>query len=877
MSKSINSLLSKIKISSKKKWFKITAISVLAVMILTIGLIILLSTDIDELNATAMEADVTYSPSELYSYNTENQQALALEYENSGFNMTGTEGYTVEYKKVTAKTSYEDIANFGLNDDIFWPGAMVKIGVAGTSKQDNIAPINLKRAPMTLSMNVEGATGITYAPQTVQNPSLSSVRSAISAMVQQTHIDGAQLPYKIATQLTEVRSESELALALNVGVSALPINIKNNLTLNMTAKMTNAVLLLQQIYYTIDMDAPGLPSDLFDPSVKAKMFESAFTSGSEIPAYVASVTYGRMAVIQISSTMSFSKLQNVLNVDYKGLIASSNDSLDLMLNSKDETTSINCFIYGGSISGNQSALNQTSIQEILTALNSEYDPLKNIGVPISYKFRYLDGTMAKVSAVNEYVIQELKPIEVSDIIIESDDTLDFLYEDSLSITVKTYDDYKNFDINIAVTDAAGRAVSYVYKHGSTNQSAYINIASVAYVNRAGVYVFEFKPNTDNISKGFALIEISIGAKTAQKIFTITKGEVNFDIITSDRNINLYPGESVQFYAQIYTAGHESDTVTYMLENQSDSQYVSITSDGKLTVKDLKNIAYGEYKGKEIYIIAKTGLPGNFSESNRQSVKLTDYILIYTAEQLKDINKDLTASYALMSDINLYEFTNWEPLGYSAGAYLQFTGVFDGNNKEVKNLTSVYTLKGKSNVAYGGLFSIIGIGGIVKNLKLTNVNLNMKQSGADIICVGALAGTLNGGRVENCFVSGNVTYNQGNIGGKSHIGGLLGETAGNNNVIINCENTASVFSARGSAKAGGIVGVGINVKISGCTNSGTIYSIGMVAFGNASSGGIVGESKGGVIASSSDNSNTGVVTPGGGWDIDRKSGQIIGRE
>jgi hypothetical protein len=117
------------------------------------------------------------------------------------------------------------------------------------------------------------------------------------------------------------------------------------------------------------------------------------------------------------------------------------------------------------------------------------------------------------------------------------------------------------------------------------------------------------------------------------------------------------------------------------------------------------------------------------------------------------------------------------------------------------------------IGYVGLFSIVGQGGVIKNLGMVNVNVNSTAY------IGSLVGA-NSGTVSNSYSTGSVTgvlwvgalvgsnfekgtvsnsYSTGNVTGNYGIGGLVG---GNNGTVSNSYSTGNVT---GNSSVGGLVG------------------------------------------------------------------------
>ncbi len=241
--------------------------------------------------------------------------------------------------------------------------------------------------------------------------------------------------------------------------------------------------------------------------------------------------------------------------------------------------------------------------------------------------------------------------------------------------------------------------------------------------------------------------------------------------------------------------------------------------------------------------------------------------VHNAEGLKALAgaSSISGNFTLVDDSgeNVIDISGgeWTPIAagtrdgntYTAESKT-FSGTFDGNNNTIKGLTITQMPEGASADYAFGLFGVVD-GGTIKNLNLTDVNINLPSSE----CASGVVGLLvNGGTVENVTVSGNVTAGRGNAGivGRMTVSGTIkdcvneativgmlsgGNTAGivgaayytaegKEMTIENCTNNGAVTGLYG---VGGIVGLSA-AKVSGCENYGAITGNG------ASVGGIVGE-------------------------------------
>jgi hypothetical protein len=211
--------------------------------------------------------------------------------------------------------------------------------------------------------------------------------------------------------------------------------------------------------------------------------------------------------------------------------------------------------------------------------------------------------------------------------------------------------------------------------------------------------------------------------------------------------------------------------------------------------------------------------------------------------------DWNKSFILIADIDLAEdpFTQSPiaPDTSTSGNFqgTKFTGIFDGNGHTISNLTINQPTK-----EYLGLFGYIGIGGLVKNLGVKNVNIT------GIGLVGGLAGSkgdnyVAGGSIISCHATGFVS---GGSGGQ--VGGLVGSSIGGE--ISFSHATCSI--ANGGSGIGGLCGRMENGIINQCYATGSVYGTGnniggLIGFINSSS----------LTACNATGSVTGTLGPTGG--------------
>ncbi len=207
-------------------------------------------------------------------------------------------------------------------------------------------------------------------------------------------------------------------------------------------------------------------------------------------------------------------------------------------------------------------------------------------------------------------------------------------------------------------------------------------------------------------------------------------------------------------------------------------------------------------------------------------------LIYTRQDLENINNAPTEKYILMNDIDL-DNVSWTPLN-------QFEGIFEGNNYTISNLVINIPNSGNS-----GLFESIE-NATIRNLIISNV------SGSKVITslsrIGVIAGSASNSTLSSVHINNteiNITPNNQIV----YVGGMVGETQSTMN-ITNASFQGKLTlatSTTGTQRVGGLIGWSFGIShIYGSHADVEIE----VEFQSAIIGGLIGQLNGGNITKSS---------------------------
>lgn len=221
-----------------------------------------------------------------------------------------------------------------------------------------------------------------------------------------------------------------------------------------------------------------------------------------------------------------------------------------------------------------------------------------------------------------------------------------------------------------------------------------------------------------------------------------------------------------------------------------------------------------------------------------------YTPVYDIADLYAIRDDPEGSYILMNDIDMSEDTS-QGGDYNCGtgwdAIETFGGTLDGNGHRI---IGMHIFGEHASSAKVGLFETLDSQTIIKNLGITNLNIDISGSSY----VGAIVGYVDAAGdilIENCYSEGSIVVQGSDI--SCHVGGLIGYSITGpwifeiKNCYNACEIDCSNISGTHNVYIGGICGEShyrsdaVKPLIAQCYNAGNIK-------GNAQSqvGAICGE-------------------------------------
>lgn len=296
------------------------------------------------------------------------------------------ECYYTNYK---VAPGFDEMLALDPTTDVIYPGAML---LGESIPTGEYIPITADRTPITLSISLQNLSGSPVV--VIEDPKLSTVRAGVKSILDQEVTSAT--PAKLSFEISEVYSEQHLKVALGANYRSAGNSVSAAFNFSQSTYSNKFLIKYIQTYYTIDMDAPAGPSDLFESLPEISTF------GSASPVYVASIAYGRMVLYTVETNRSFTEV----NAAFSAAFASGDGSIATQYQQTIASSNIKAVVIGGSAATAAQIINGPAEVYNYIAEGGNYSK-ESPGAPLSYKLRYLKaGTpIARVVLASEYAVR----------------------------------------------------------------------------------------------------------------------------------------------------------------------------------------------------------------------------------------------------------------------------------------------------------------------------------------------------------------------------------------------------------------------------------------------------------------------------------------
>ncbi len=299
----------------------------------------------------------------------------------------------------------EDIVTYSPDSEILWLGSLIQ----GKGHRDGLGsllelPIR-QRAPATIAIDILFSDNT----RVVDSPTLASVGQAIGTLIDQAHDAGHLAGSSIFFNQVESHSLEQSALKLGLSASYMSTSIRSSLQMERSSSSSSLTANFIQKMFTTSLVLPQTPQDVFSDEFTDELLQQQIERDNigpdNLPVYVASITWGRMLTVTMTSDHSAAEMKAALQASSSFVGFDVSITADARHKQVLDESEIKVVAIGGHA--------QAAIDLIRTGQLGEYfkeDAPLTTARPISYVLRNLgDNTIAKVSETTEYAIRECSP------------------------------------------------------------------------------------------------------------------------------------------------------------------------------------------------------------------------------------------------------------------------------------------------------------------------------------------------------------------------------------------------------------------------------------------------------------------------------------
>jgi hypothetical protein len=312
----------------------------------------------------------------------------------------GNESFFCTTTRYNILEAPESFPQFDPNAEVIYPGNLLQGASLGQATPN---PIPVDRGPGRVVMTIlNGSTAVARDVPVVSLGAMTQAQNDIIASASNT------VPARFSFSKEVVRSHEEFALALDINAHNLTVDVNAALAFHTDREYNRFVVKLVQSYFTMAFEIPTSVEEFFAASVTPADLDP-FVGPGNPPAFISSVTYGRIFYLLVESTSTLTEIEASIDASFNAAVSGGSIGIGSTYLSELENSRISAFALGGD---SESAIN---------AITDDFDALKSFlasggaidtGVPLSYVVRSVArrDQIVRVGVGTEYEIRECTPV-----------------------------------------------------------------------------------------------------------------------------------------------------------------------------------------------------------------------------------------------------------------------------------------------------------------------------------------------------------------------------------------------------------------------------------------------------------------------------------
>lgn len=535
-------------------------------------------------------ADVISTGSEFDAFPTSRSEEVLAEQEPMNVDYTTEDpagGTIIERSVCVTKTVSVLDGNgqfplFNSNADVVYPGNLLQ---GKTLSDATPKPIVVGRAGGTISYDLNN--GNLNSTFTVEEVRKSTIQDGMNNIIAGA---GNVVPANFQVEISQVESESQMALEMGIEVETLTTKTQGNLSFSSDKAYNRSLVKVQQAYYTMSFDLPTSPEQIFASDVTPQQLQT-YIQADNPATFISSVTYGRIFYMLIESTSSRQEMEAKLSATYDAAAINAEGTLDVETFESLKEVNIKAIAYGGDAEGAFQLLGETSIAAIAAKIGASTDI--KAGLPLSYVVRSVErpDQVVGTTLATEYDIVDcevkgiLPPTVYAPLVDVFEDGVGAAFQVNGKIIVlynKAGDKYAYYDVGsgdaprvYSVNDAEGLITSNFVTTGPIGAAVRWRDDRILLFNMDGTKFlkFDYNPNASNLASAiYSIGDIQENADGTARFFESS------DYFTTDINaLNPFPYANSGINAAIQ--------YSYSSNKLSDQRYFSNEGRNTATLRD----------------------------------------------------------------------------------------------------------------------------------------------------------------------------------------------------------------------------------------------------------------------------------------------------
>src|SRR6056297_472154 len=208
------------------------------------------------------------------------------------------------------ENNFQDVAILRPTADVVWPGSLVE---ANQSLLDGLPErARFDRSPVKIRVDLPGIGA--NGTKTIERPDEANVQTAIDEALEWWNANAYEEGYVNASsssnRITTSYSSTQASMDVGLNVAWATGDVQSQFNYETSAERRVVMSTYKQAFYTVSFvqESGAQPEDVFGPDVTLGDVQAAYDSGAP-PAYVASVTYGRIIMFRMETSSSYTSAE----------------------------------------------------------------------------------------------------------------------------------------------------------------------------------------------------------------------------------------------------------------------------------------------------------------------------------------------------------------------------------------------------------------------------------------------------------------------------------------------------------------------------------------------------------------------------------------